>query len=53
MFKLNSYLFIMSFKYIFLNLIVISLIIIFSNLIEISRILGNENNNLIISLILP
>ena len=44
--KINIYLFKLSFKYIFINLIIITLFVIFINIIEISRILEKDNQNL-------
>ena len=44
--KINFYLFKLSFKYIFINLCIITLFVIFINIIEISRILEKENQNL-------
>ena len=43
--KINFYLFKLSFKYIFINLCIITLFVIFINIIEISRILEKENQN--------
>ena len=45
--KLNLYLFSNTIKYIFINIILISLFVIFINLIEISRILDTENQNIL------
>ncbi len=46
--KLNIYLFILSSKYIFINLLIILFLVIFLNLIELSRVLiNNENNQLL------
>ena len=44
--KINFYLFKLSFKYIFINLCIITLFVIFINIIEISRVLDKENQNL-------
>ena len=44
--KINFYLFKLSFKYIFINLCIITLFVIFINIIELSRILEKENQNL-------
>jgi len=44
--KINIYLFKLSFKYIFINLSIITLFVIFINIIEISRILEKDNQNL-------
>ena len=42
--KINLYLFTLSTKYIFFNLLIISIFIFFLNLIELSRILGSNEN---------
>ena len=47
MHKLNFYLFKLTSKYILINLIIISIFIMFLNLIEISRILQNDEKNII------
>ncbi len=47
MYKINKYLLLSSFKYIFINMILISILIIFFNLIEISRILNYDQNNIL------
>ncbi len=46
MYKVNSYLIRLTIKYIFINLLIISIFILFLNLIELSRILNFENNTL-------
>ncbi len=45
--KINSYLFLLTNKYLIINFIIISLFIFFINLLELSRLLENENKNLI------
>ncbi len=42
MFKINKYLFILSTKFILINLMIVSIFIVFLNLIEITRILDNN-----------
>ena len=42
--KINFYLFKLSFKYIFINLCIITLFVIFINIIEISRTLEKDGN---------
>ena len=44
--KINLYLFSNTLKYVFFNIVLISLFVVFINLIEISRILEKENQNL-------
>ncbi len=44
--KINTYLFLLTNKYLFVNFIIISFFIIFINLLEISRIIPEENKNL-------
>ena len=46
MYKINLYLFYLSAKYIFINLIILSFFIAFLNLIEISRVLEKDTQNL-------
>ena len=43
--KINLYLFNNTLKYIFINIVLISLFVVFINLIEISRVLEKENQN--------
>ncbi len=43
--KINLYLFLLSSKYLIINLLLISIIIVFLNLIELSRILQNVDSN--------
>ena len=45
--KINIYLFYLTNKYIFINFIVISLFIIFINLLELSRIIPEDQKNLL------
>ena len=45
--KINFYLFNLTSKYIFINLVIVSVFIMFLNLIEISRILEPNDNNII------
>ena len=45
--KINSYLFALTNKYLIINFIIISLFIFFINLLELSRLLENENKNII------
>ena len=45
--KINIYLFNLASKYILVNLLIISLFIMFINLIEISRIIQNNDNNIL------
>ncbi len=45
--KINFYLYKLANKYIFINLVVISLFIIFINLLELSRIIPEDNKNII------
>ncbi len=44
--KINTYLFILTNKYLIINLLIISLFIIFINLLELSRIISEENKNI-------
>ena len=45
--KINFYLYKLANKYIFINLVIISLFIIFINLLELSRIIPEDNKNII------
>ena len=45
--KINTYLFILTNKYLIINFLIISLFIIFINILELSRIVSEENNNLL------
>ncbi len=44
--KINTYLFLLTSKYLFINFLIISLFIIFINLLELSRIIPEGNKNL-------
>ena len=46
MYKINFYLFYLTAKFVFLNLVIISFFIAFLNLIEISRILDRDTQSL-------
>ncbi len=45
--KINIYLFNLTIKYLIINFIIVSIFIIFVNLLEISRVISEDNNNLI------
>ena len=45
--KINIYLFKLTLKYLFINLVIISIFIIFINLLELSRIISQENKTVI------
>ena len=45
--KINRYLFILTNKYLFINFLIISLFIIFINLLELSRVMAEDEKNLI------
>ena len=45
--KINKYLFILTNKYLVINFLVISIFIIFINLLELSRVISDENKNLV------
>jgi len=47
MYKINIYLFSLTNKYLIINLVLISLFIVFINILELSRILSDENKNLL------
>ena len=47
MYKINIYLFNLTNKYLIINLTIISLFIVFINILELSRILSDENKNLV------
>ena len=44
--KINLYLFMLTNKYLFINLIIFSLLIFFINFLELSRVISDENSNL-------
>ena len=44
--KINFYIFKLTYKYIIINILIISLFVIFINLIEISRVIEKENQNI-------
>ena len=45
--KINSYLFYLTYKYLFINFFIISLLIIFINLLELSRIISEDNKSIL------